>query len=86
MTIAEGTSQTIQPQGGYYRVQWRRADGPGLPTGIYQDGSSLQIAGALPNHSGTYYCELHGSDGAPITVPYEIRVQATSHGHASASE
>ncbi|CAF1253140.1 unnamed protein product [Adineta ricciae] len=85
LTIAEGTSRTIQPQGGYYRVHWRRADGPGLPAGIYQDGSSLQIAGARPDHSGNYYCELHGSDGAPITVPYEIRVQAAGHGHASAS-
>ncbi|UJR23322.1 hypothetical protein I4U23_026336 [Adineta vaga] len=76
LIIAEGSSQTVQPQGGYYRVYWRRGDGQGLPSGIYQDGNSLQITGARPDFSGTYYCELHDSVGTPITVPYEIRVEA----------
>ncbi|CAF3691198.1 unnamed protein product [Adineta steineri] len=75
LTINEGTSHLIQPQGSYYRAQWRRDGSQALPSGIYQNGNGLQITGARPDHSGTYYCELYGPDGTPITVPYVIHVQ-----------
>jgi hypothetical protein len=75
LNIVEGASQLIQPQGAYYRVQWRRDRGQSLPSGIYQNGNALQISGARPDHSGTYYCDMQGADGTPVTVPYEIRVQ-----------
>jgi len=78
LAINEGDNQLIQPPGGYYRVQWSRAGGQPLPSGISQNGNGLQIVGARPDHSGTYYCELLQSDGTPLTVPYEIRVQAGS--------
>ena len=80
LSIAAGSSQAIQPQGGYYRVQWRRGDNQGFPSGLYQDGDALRIVNARPDHSGTYYCELYGADGRQVTVPYEIRVQGSDHG------
>ena len=76
LTIAEGSSQLIQPQGAFYRVQWRRERNQPLPSGIYQNGNALQISGARPDQSGLYYCEVSGADGTPITIPYEVRVQA----------
>lgn len=76
MNIAEGASQLIQPRGAFYRVQWRRDRGQSLPSGIYQNGNALQISGARPDQSGVYYCEVYGADGTPVTIPYEIRVQA----------
>lgn len=74
LTLAEGATQIIQPQGGFYRVQWRRERGQPLPSGIYQNGNGLQISGARPDHTGTYYFEYIGPSGEPIVVPYEIRV------------
>ncbi len=83
MIIAEGASQLIQPQGAYYRVEWHRDGGQPLPSGIFQNGNALQITGARPDHSGTYYCELYGVDGIPITARYEIRVQPGDRPHLS---
>ena len=74
LTLSEGANQLIQPQGGYYRVQWRRENGQPLPSGIYQNGNGLQITNARHDHSGTYICELYGASGAPQIVSYEIRV------------
>ena len=75
MNLQEGASQVILPQGAYYRVQWRRDRDQPLPSGIYQNGNALQISNARPDQSGTYFCELYGADGTPVTVPYEIRVR-----------
>ncbi len=75
LTIAEGGNQLIQPQGAFYQVQWRRAGGQALPSGIYQNGNALQVTNARPDQSGIYYCELYGADGRPTSVPYEIRVR-----------
>jgi hypothetical protein len=81
LTIDEGASQSIQPLGAYYSVQWRRDSGQPLPSGIYQNGNALQISSARPDQSGTYYCELHGADGIPLSVPYEIRVRQGDRPH-----
>ena len=75
LNLQEGASQLIQPQGAYYRVQWRRDRDQPLPSGFYQNGNALQISNARPDQSGTYFCELYGADGTPVTVPYEIRVR-----------
>lgn len=77
LSIEEGASQLIQPPGGYYRVQWTRAGGQPLPSGIYQNGNALQITSARPDQSGTYICELTGADGVPVNAPYEIRIRAS---------
>ncbi|CAF4524399.1 unnamed protein product [Rotaria socialis] len=76
LTIAEGASQLIQPQGFYQRVYWRRDAGQSFPAGVYQSGNALQINSARPDHSGTYYCDLYGSDGSLMSIPYEVRVRA----------
>ena len=65
----------IQPQGAYYRVQWRREGGQPLPSGVYQNGNALQITNARPDQSGVYLCELATADGTPVTASYEIRVR-----------
>ena len=75
MSIGEGANQLIQPQSGYYRADWTRADGQPLPEGVFQNGNALQIEGARPEHSGTYNCVLYGDNGEMTTVPYEVRVQ-----------
>ncbi|CAF1607632.1 unnamed protein product [Rotaria magnacalcarata] len=76
LTITEGASQLIQPQGFYQRVYWRREPGQLFPAGVYQNGNALQINSARPDHSGTYYCDLYGSDGSLMSIPYEVRVRA----------
>lgn len=77
MAIAEGANQLIQPQGAYYRVQWRREGGQPLPSGVYQNGNALQLTNARPDQSGVYLCELVTADGTPVTASYEIRVRPT---------
>ena len=86
LNIAEGASQLIQPRGAFYRVQWRRDRGQPLPSGFYQNGNALQISGARPDQSGVYYCEVFGADGTPVTIPYEIRVQAGERPQPSGGE
>ncbi|CAF4183766.1 unnamed protein product [Rotaria sp. Silwood2] len=75
LTIIEGDNQVVQPQGVFYQVYWRREVDQPLPLGITQSGNNLQISGARPEHSGTYYCDVYGSDGAQASIPYELRVQ-----------
>lgn len=82
-SIQPGANQLIEPQGNYYRVDWTRADGQPFPAGIYQTGNGLSINGARPEHSGTYYCVLYDANGNPTTVPYEIRVEGSSHEHVT---
>ena len=86
MTVDEGASQFIQPPAGYSRAQWTRADGQPLPAGVYQNGNTLQILAARPEHSGTYYCLIYGADGNPVNVPYEVRVQPTDTAHSHAGK
>jgi hypothetical protein len=78
LSIGEGVSQLIQPQSGYYRADWTRADGQPLPEGVFQNGNALQIEGARPEHSGTYNCVLYGDNGEITNVPYVIRVEGGS--------
>lgn len=82
LTVNEGETKLIQPQGTYYRVYWRREGSAQLPAGVSQNGNGLQISGARPDQSGTYYCELYGADGTPTSVPYEVRVLASDRPHA----
>lgn len=77
LSISEGSSQFIQPPSDYYQAQWTRADNQPFSSGIQQSGNALQITGARPDHSGTYYCQLYGADGTQVRVPYEIHVQSS---------
>ena len=77
LTLNEGSSQFIQPPSEYYQAQWTRGDNQPLPSGIQQSGNGLQIAHARPDHSGTYYCTLYGTDGVPVRVPYVIDVRSS---------
>ncbi|CAM4742403.1 unnamed protein product [Rotaria magnacalcarata] len=81
LSINEGASQLIQPPADYYQAIWTRADGQPFSSGISQHGNALNIAGARPEHSGTYDCELYGVDGNPVKVSYEIHVQASPRPH-----
>ncbi|CAF4778594.1 unnamed protein product, partial [Rotaria magnacalcarata] len=58
LSINEGASQLIQPPADYHQAIWTRADGQPFSSGISQHGNALNIAGARPEHSGTYDCEL----------------------------
>lgn len=80
LSIHAGGNQLIHAPSGY-QAFWTRADGQPLPSGVSQTGNDLQIAGARPEHSGTYNCELYGSDGAPIRATYEIHVQGHGRPH-----
>ncbi|CAF3522929.1 unnamed protein product [Rotaria socialis] len=81
LSINEGASQLIHPPADYHQAIWTRADGQPFSSGISQHGNALNIAGARPEHSGIYYCELYGVDGNPVKVPYEIQVQASPRPH-----
>ena len=78
LTIAEGGNQVIQPQGTFHQVQWRHGSGQALPSGIYQNGTALQITNARLDQSGIYYCELYGENGQRSSVPYEIGVRPSN--------